>query len=110
MLKKTRMTSATFENLPRKVLFKNIQVVDNAEKINGKKVRTLEDVSDAFKLSPEYFVIEFLGRGRPLVLERKAVSEARERILRGYGVSSEEYLGDSIVPESWVKTLSQEDG
>lgn len=80
------------------------------EKINGRKIRILEDVSDAFKLSSEYYVIEFLGRGRPLVLERKAVMEAREHILRGYGVSSEEYLGDSIVPESWVKTLSQEDG
>lgn len=77
------------------------------EKINKKKIRTLEDVSEAFKSPAAYYVIEFLGRGRPLVLERNAVLEARARILGGYGVLQEEYLGDSIVPENWPRTLSQ---
>ena len=37
MLKKSRVISGNFENLPKKVLFKNIHVIDNSEKLNGKK-------------------------------------------------------------------------
>ncbi|MFC1856450.1 trypsin-like peptidase domain-containing protein [Thermodesulfobacteriota bacterium] len=73
--------------------------------INDKKIRTLEDVTTAFKQPSDYYVIRFVGQGRPLVLERKAVTEARERILRGYGVLQEIYLKDSIVPEEWLKSL-----
>lgn len=69
--------------------------------INGRKIRELEDVSEAFKKPEEYYVIRLLGKGRPLVLEREAVEEARARILRRYGVKSEEFLGDSFVPEDW---------
>ena len=71
------------------------------DKINGRVIRTLEDVSAVFKDSADYYVVKLLGRGRPVVLERRAVEEARDRILRGYGVLKEEYLGDSIVPDSW---------
>lgn len=71
------------------------------DKINGRVIRTLEDVSAAFKDSADHYVINLLGRGRPVVLERRAVEEARDRILRGYGVLKEEYLGDSVVPDSW---------
>ena len=34
MLKKSRVNKGTFENLPDKILLKNIQVVDKAEKLN----------------------------------------------------------------------------
>ena len=37
MLKKTRDKIEAFKSLPSKVLLKNIHVVDNAEKLNGKK-------------------------------------------------------------------------
>ena len=78
--------------------------------INGRKIRVLEDVSEAFKKPAEYYVIRLLGKGRPLVLERKAVEEARTRILRRYGVLSEEYLGDSFVPEDWRKPKEERGG
>jgi S1-C subfamily serine protease len=73
------------------------------ETINGRRIRVLEDVADAFEASPDYYVVEFKGNGRPLVLERKAVQEARERILSRYGVLQEQYLGDSFVPSDWYK-------
>jgi hypothetical protein len=69
--------------------------------INGRRVATLEDVANAFGESPDYYVIRLKGNGRPLVLERKAVQEARERILQRYGVLQEQYLGDSFVPVDW---------
>jgi S1-C subfamily serine protease len=72
------------------------------QKINDKNIRTLKDVSDAFKEPADYYVIRLMGKHRPVVLERKAVEEARERIIRGYGVLKEEYLGDSIVPADWL--------
>jgi len=76
------------------------------QKINGKEIRTLEDVSEAFKEPADYYVIRLMGKHRPVVLERKAVEEARKRIIRGYGVLKEEYLGDSVVPADWLN-LSQ---
>jgi hypothetical protein len=52
----------------------------------------LDDVSAAFKEPAEYYVIEVAGGGRPIVLERKAVEAARERIVARYGVNQEENL------------------
>ncbi|MDM8540087.1 trypsin-like peptidase domain-containing protein [Desulfococcaceae bacterium HSG9] len=74
------------------------------DKINNRKIRTLEDVATAFKSPTDYDVIQMLGRGRPIVLERKAVDSARKRILTDYGVLSEEYLGDSIIPKNWMRS------
>ena len=75
------------------------------ESVNGEQVKTLEDLSRAFKEPADYYVIRLFGRSRPLVLERKATEEARERILRGYGVLKEEYLGDRTVPVDWEETI-----
>jgi hypothetical protein len=71
------------------------------ETINGRHIGTLEDVANAFGESPDYYVIRLKGNGRPLVLEREAIQEARERILQRYGVLQELYLGDSFVPVDW---------
>ena len=65
---------------------------DIVDKINGKKILRLTDVAEAFKELADYYVIEMLGDGRPIVLERKAVEEARNRILARYGVNQEENL------------------
>jgi S1-C subfamily serine protease len=70
-------------------------------KINDKEIKTLEDVSTAFKEPVEHYVIQLMGKNRPIVLERSEVIKARKRILRRYGVLKEEYLGDSIVPDHW---------
>ena len=65
---------------------------DIVDKINGKKIRKIDDVSEALKATADYYVIEMVGQARPLVLERKAVEEARERIRNRYGVAIDENL------------------
>jgi S1-C subfamily serine protease len=66
------------------------------EKINGKKIANLEEMAAAFAEKPEFYVIEFLGTGRPLVLERSAVEAARERIKARYAVPAEQNLDEKI--------------
>jgi len=65
---------------------------DIVDKINGQQIQRIDDVSEAFKKSADYYVIEMVGDGRPLVLERKAVEEARDRIRVRYKVATEESL------------------
>jgi len=62
------------------------------DKINGQQIKGLRDVAEAFGQTAEVYVIEFVGEGRPVVLEGKAVAEARERILARYGVVNEQNL------------------
>ena len=65
------------------------QIVDE---INGKKIKTLKEVAAAFAEKPEFYVVKFVGAGRPLVLERAAVEAARERIKARYNVTEEQNL------------------
>ncbi|MDQ3621028.1 MAG: trypsin-like peptidase domain-containing protein [Verrucomicrobiota bacterium] len=65
------------------------------DEINGKKVKALKDVADAFAEKPEFYVIKFVGAGRPLVLERAAVDAARERIKTRYQVTEEQNLSSA---------------
>jgi len=62
------------------------------DEINGSKIRNLSDVSKAFASPAEYYVIKLDGGGRPIVLERKAIEEARARIASRYGLTSEQNL------------------
>lgn len=62
------------------------------DEINGAKIRTLDDAAAAFKKASDYYVIKLVGVGRPIVLERKAVEEARERIRTRYNVLKDENL------------------
>jgi len=62
------------------------------DKINGQSIKKLEDVAEAFSKPEEYYVIEMLGRDRPIVLERAAVEAARERIRSRYRVVKEQNL------------------
>ncbi len=62
------------------------------DEINGRKIRTLADVAEELAKPSEYYVIQMAGVGRPIVLERKAVEEARQRILSRYGVTREQNL------------------
>lgn len=71
------------------------------EEINGFKIKTLEDVAEAFKKPSDFYVIRVVGDPQPLVLEAKAVAAARERILKRYRITHEAHLKDSIVPEDW---------
>ncbi len=62
------------------------------DEINDQKIRSLKDVAEAFAKQPDFYVIKFVGYGRPLVLERKAVDAARERINKRYNVLTEQNL------------------
>ncbi len=65
------------------------------DEVNDQKIRTLRDMAEAFSKKPEFYVIKFLGKGRPLVLERSAVEGARERIKQRYNVVDEQNLQES---------------
>ena len=64
------------------------------ESVNGQAIKTLKDLSDAFAAKVDVYVVEFVGLGRPLVLEHAAVDAARERIRSRYNVIDDEYLGE----------------
>lgn len=61
-------------------------------KINGREIRTLQDVASAFSEEGEFHTIELLGEGRPIVLERAALPSAEERIRQRYGVTNPQNL------------------
>lgn len=61
-------------------------------RINGKPIRSLQDVAAAFDSPGEFHVIELVGEGRPIVLERSALAEAAQRIRQRYGVTVEQNL------------------
>ena len=62
------------------------------DEINGTKIKRLSDVAEQFAKPADYYVIKMAGAGRPIVLERKAVEEARKRILSRYAVTKEQNL------------------
>ena len=64
------------------------------DEVNGVKMRTLNDLAAAFAKPADYYVIQLIGEGRPIVLERKAVDAARERIETRYNVLKEQNLND----------------
>jgi len=62
------------------------------DEINGRKILKLSDAAEEFAKPADYYVIKMAGIGRPIVLERKAVEQARQRILSRYGVIREQNL------------------
>ncbi len=68
------------------------------DEINGKKIRTLEDLAKAFAETPDRFVVRMIGDGPPLVLDRKEVEAARERIKTRYNVVAEQNLNGQRPP------------
>ena len=62
------------------------------DEVNGKKIRTLNELASAFAESPERLVIRMIGDGPPLVLNRSQVEAARERIKTRYNVLKEQNL------------------
>lgn len=66
------------------------------DKVNDQPIKTLQDLYDALhpREEPEFFVIEFVGSGLPLVLEAARVKEANQRIQETYQIGLESYLGD----------------
>jgi len=65
------------------------------DEVNGKKIRTLDDLAAAFATPADDYIIRMVGEGRPIVLERAAVEAARERILSRYQVRTEANLKET---------------
>jgi len=65
------------------------QIIDD---INGKKIRTLDELAETFATPADRLVINMIGDGPPLVLDPKQVEAARERIKTRYNVVREENL------------------
>jgi S1-C subfamily serine protease len=62
------------------------------EEINGRKIRKLNDVAEAFAEKTDRFVVRMIGEGPPLVLDPKEVDAARDRIKSRYNLLSEQNL------------------
>jgi hypothetical protein len=75
--------------------------------INGKKIRTLQDLTDALAEKTDRLVINMIGDGPPLVLDPKQIEAARDRIRKRYNVLQEQNLEDQPLakpPEDQKKT------
>src|SRR5882762_4252916 len=66
------------------------------DEINGKKIRTLDELANAFAQAPEQLVIRMIGDGPPLVLDRNKMEAARERIKIRYNVAKEQNLEERM--------------
>jgi hypothetical protein len=70
------------------------------DEINGQKIGTLRDLARAFEQPVDHFVVKMIGDGPPLVLDRKEVEGARERIKTRYNVFVEQNLDEQPPPKS----------
>src|SRR3954452_20717539 len=69
------------------------------DEVNGVKIRKLDDLAKAFAETPDRFVINMIGDGPPMVLDRAQVEAARERIKTRYNVLSEQNLDEQAPPK-----------
>ena len=67
--------------------------------VNDAKIRTLDDLANAFAQPVEQFVVRMVGDGPPLVLDRAQVESARERIKQRYNVVREQNLKEEPPPK-----------
>lgn len=65
------------------------------DKVNGEKINTLDDLAAAFKKDSDRYVINVIGTGLPIVLERKDLEAAKQRIMTRYNVTSEQNLDET---------------
>jgi len=70
------------------------------DEINGKKIRRLDELANAFAENADHFVIRMIGDGPPLVLDRNKVESARERIKARYNVLKEQNLEEQPVAKT----------
>src|SRR5437899_1243645 len=68
--------------------------------INGKKIRTLEELAKTFLETPDRFVVKLIGEGPPLVLDPKQVEAARKRIKTRYNVLREQNLEEQAAEKT----------
>jgi hypothetical protein len=75
--------------------------------VNGKRIRTLDDLAKAFAETTDQIVIRMVGDGPPLVLDRKEVDAARERIKTRYNVVKEQNLTEQPPPKPPIEGEEQ---
>jgi hypothetical protein len=64
------------------------------DKVNGTEIRSLRDLAIQLDAKVDQYVIEFLGLGRPMVLNRSELNAAEERIRRRYNLVADRFLGE----------------
>src|SRR6184192_177592 len=77
------------------------------DSINGKKIHTLDELSQTLAEPADRFVIDLIGDGPPLVLDPKQIEAARERIRQRYNVVREQNLQEqptAKAPDPQTKT------
>ena len=67
------------------------------DEINGRKIRTLDELATVLSEPADRLVIKVIGDGPPLVLDPKQVEAARERIKTRYNVMREQNLQEQII-------------
>jgi hypothetical protein len=67
------------------------------DEINGRKIRTLDELAAVLAEPADRFVFKMIGDGPPLVLDPKQVEGARERIRTRYNVVREQNLQEQVV-------------
>jgi S1-C subfamily serine protease len=67
------------------------------DEVNGKKMRTLDDLAKAFAEPADRLVITMIGEGPPLVLDPKQIEAARDRIKTRYNVLQEQNLTEQPI-------------
>jgi len=70
------------------------------DEINGKKIRTLDDLARTFSEPADRFVVKMIGDGPPLVLDPAQVEAARERIKTRYNVVREQNLQEQTIAKT----------
>jgi S1-C subfamily serine protease len=73
------------------------------DQVNDSKIRTMNDLAEAFQRPEDFYVVRVVGDPQPIVLESKAVAQARERIRRRYNIQTEAYVNGGIVPPGWSR-------
>ena len=76
------------------------------EQVNDVPIKTMQDLAHELDKPADFYVIRVVGDPQPLVLEAQAVAQARERVIRQYGITSERYLDGGIVPKEWLAVNS----
>ncbi len=77
------------------------------DEVNGKKIRTLDELAKTFSEPAERFVVKLIGDGPPLVLDPKQAEAARERIKTRYNVVREQNLQEQPTKETKVSAVTQ---
>lgn len=78
------------------------------DEVNGRKIKTLKDLAAAFAEPADQFVVQMIGDGPPLVLDRAAVDAARERIRTRYNVVQEQNLEDQPITSGAAPAVAEQ--